>query len=412
MNEILARTTGNNRAELVSPAGNLQKLKVAIAFGADAVYLSGKSLSLRAQSENFTPELMAEGIAYAHNNGARAFVLLNVFPHNERLDQIREQVSHISGLKPDAFVISDIGAFEIARETAPDIPVHISTQANVTNWRSARFWERLGASRIILARELTLKEIAEIASRTTTQVEIFAHGAMCMAYSGRCFMSKHFVGRDANLGDCAQPCRWTYQIVEETRPHDPFEIETTTKGTLIFSSRDLCMIDHIPEIIASGVSALKIEGRMKTAYYVGIVTRAYRQALDAYCSSPAAYQTDPGPANELRKTSNRDFTTGFYLGEMRAGFTPAGGARRRSTHSFLGLITAIETNATRVEVRARIDKGDTLECVQPDGNDFQFVVDSLLDEAGHPVETAFPNQIVFLPELGAQEFSFLRKAES
>ncbi|MBI5115289.1 U32 family peptidase [Candidatus Poribacteria bacterium] len=398
----------DTRAELVSPAGNLQKLKVAVAFGADAVYLSGKSLSLRAQSENFTPEQMAEGIVHAHANAARAFVLLNVFPHNENLEQIREQVSYISKLKPDAFVISDIGAFEIARENAPDVPIHISTQANVTNWRSARFWERLGASRIILARELTLKEIAEIASRTTMQVEIFVHGAMCMAYSGRCFMSKHFVGRDANLGDCAQPCRWAYKIVEETRPHDPLDIEATPKGTLIFSSRDLCMIDHIPEILSSGVNALKIEGRMKTAYYVGIVTRAYRQSLDANYSG---YEGDPARVDDLRKTSNRDFTTGFYLGEMRAGLTPAGGARRRSTHSFLGLITATEANMARVEVRARIDRGHTLECVQPDGNDFQFVVDSLLDETTQPLEAALPNQTVLLPGLKAAAFSLLRKEE-
>ncbi len=399
----------NVRAELVAPAGNFQKLKVAVAFGADAVYLSGTELSLRAQSENFTPEQMAEAIAYAHEKAARVFVLLNVLAHNEHLEQMRKQVSSISALRPDAFVVSDIGAFEIARETAPGIPVHVSTQANVTNWRAARFWERLGASRIILARELTLKEIEEIDSRLDIEVEIFVHGAMCMAYSGRCFMSKHFVGRDANLGDCAQPCRWAYHVVEETRPREALEVEASRRGTLIFSSRDLCMIDHIPEIVASGVSGLKIEGRMKTAYYAGITTRAYRRALDSYYSSPAEYKADPALVEELRKTSNRDFTTGFYLGEMQAGLIPAGSAHRTSTHAFLGLVTGIEAKAARVEVRSRINKGEVIECVQPNGRDFEFEVDSLVDDTGQRLEAALPNRIVFLPGLKAEPFSLLRK---
>ena len=397
--------------ELVAPAGNLQKLKVAVAYGADAVYLSGRSLSLRAGSANFTPEQMAEAIEYAHGHKARAFVLLNVLPHNEHLSEIQKHLESVIPLKPDALVVSDVGAFELAREMAPDIAIHISTQANVTNWRTAKFWERMGASRIILARELSLKEIGEIASRVDIGLEIFVHGAMCMAYSGRCFMSKHFVGRDSNLGDCAQPCRWTYNLTEETRPDDIIEVEETHEGTRIFSSRDLCMIEHIPEVISAGVCALKIEGRMKSAYYVGIATRAYRQALDAYRADPTGCKADPAWLDELRKTGNRDFTTGFYLGEMQAGIAPAGGADHRNTHSFVGLAIENEDNGTRIEVRGRIQKGDGLECVQPDGNDFKHKVESIIDEKGNGIDVAQPNQIAILPGLDALPYSLLRKPE-
>ena len=400
------------RAELVAPAGNLQKLKVAIAFGADAVYLSGRRLSLRAQSENFTPDQLAEAIAYARANGVRVYVLLNVLPHNEHLAEMREHLKLLAPLGPDAVVVSDIGAFEVTREIAPAIPVHISTQANITNWRTAEFWKRMGASRIVLARELTLHEIEEIASRVDIELEIFVHGAMCMAYSGRCFMSRHFVGRDANLGDCAQPCRWTYRLVEETRPGEILRVEEGPEGTLVFSSRDLCMIEHIPEMLGAGVQALKIEGRMKTAYYVAIATRAYRHALDTYYSNRDAYTCDPAWREELRKTSNRDFTTGFYLGEMQAGLTPAGGADRSSTHSFLGIVTSTESDRAQVEVRGRIKKGDVVECVQPNGDDFDYRIDAMLDEHGNALDVVHANDVVYLPDLRAHRFSIVRRRGS
>ncbi len=402
----------NMPIQLVAPAGNLQKLKVAIAYGADAVYLSGRSLSLRAGSANFTPEQMADAVAFAHANSVRVNVLLNALPHDRHLSEMREQLELIVPLGPDALVVSDIGAFEIAREHAPDVPIHISTQANVTNWRTAKFWERMGASRIILARELSLNEISEIASRVEIGIEIFVHGAMCMAYSGRCFMSKHFVGRDSNLGDCAQPCRWTYSLTEETRPDDVIEVEQSEEGTRIFSPRDLCMIEHIPEVIAAGVSALKIEGRMKSAYYVGIATRAYRQALDAYRADPSGCKADPAWLDELYKTSNRGFTTGFYLGEMQEGLTPAGGGDRKSTHSFVGLVIESNSEGSKIEVRGRIQKGDTLECVQPDGNDFPHTVETIIDQKDAPQDTAQPNQTVILKGLSALPYSLLRKPES
>jgi len=402
----------NVRTELVAPAGNMQKLQVAIAFGTDAVYLSGQSLSLRAQSDNFTDEQVAAAVGYARERGVRVYVLLNVIPHNAHLPEIQKQLETIADLKPDAVVVSDIGAFEMVREKTADMPIHISTQANVTNWRTAKFWERMGAARIILARELSLNEIMEIASRVNIGIEIFVHGAMCMAYSGRCFMSKHFVGRDSNLGDCAQPCRWTYSLTEETRPAEVLDVEESSRGTLIFSSRDLCMINHIPEMIAAGVSAFKIEGRMKSAYYVGITTRAYRQALDAYHASPGNYRTDPAWFDELRKTSNRDFTTGFYLGEMQAGLTPSGGGARTTTHAFVGLVTAGEEGAGTVDVRGRIRKGDVLDCVQPNGNDFQYAVKRIVNDEGKMLDAAHANQIIHLPGLDAQPFSFLRRPES
>jgi putative protease len=266
----------------------------------------------------------------------------------------------------------------------------------------------MGASRIILARELSLGEVSEIASRVDIELEMFVHGAMCMAYSGRCFMSRHFVGRDSNLGDCAQPCRWAYKLTEETRPDDVLEVEEGPEGTLIFSSRDLCMIEHIPEIIAAGVRGLKIEGRMKSAYYVGIATRAYRRALDAFSSSPATFSAEPAWLDELRKTSNRDFTTGFYLGEMQAGLTPAGGARRKSTHSFVGIVVDAEKDKSKVEVRGRLEKGTSVECVQPSGRDFEHAIKSMTDETGAELEIAQPNQIIYLPELHAETLSLLR----
>jgi len=404
-----ADKNNNDRAKLVAPAGNLQKLKVAVAFGADAVYLSGRRLSLRAQADNFSPLQMSEAIEYAHARGVSVYVLLNVFPHNEHLAALNEELEAVALLKPDAFVVSDIGAFELARETAPSIPIHISTQANVTNKRTAGFWQRIGASRIILARELSLKEIAEIAAGLDIGVEIFVHGAMCMAYSGRCFMSKHFVGRDSNLGDCAQPCRWKYGLVEEKRPNEILEVEESGGKSAIFSSRDLCMVEHIPEIISSGVEGLKIEGRMKSVYYVGVTTRAYRWALDAFYASPRDKRIDPTWMEELRKTSNRDFTTGFYLGEMQAGLTPSGGAERRGAYSFVGLVADANAGNARVEVRSQIRKGDTVECVQPNGNDFGYEIDAMLDEEGVTIEVAQPNQIILLQGLNAQQFSLLRR---
>jgi putative protease len=399
------------RIELVAPAGNLQKLKVAIAFGADAVYLSGQTLSLRAQAQNFTPSQMAEAITYAHERGVRAYVLLNVIPHNEQLAEISDQLETISGLEPDAFVVADAGAFELVREQAPDVSIHISTQANITNWRTARAWERMGAARIILARELSLQEIAEIASRVSLDLEMFVHGAMCMAYSGRCFMSAHLLGRDSNLGDCAQPCRWTYRVVEENRPNQPFAVEQSPQGTLIFSSRDLCMIEHVPDVISAGVRAFKIEGRMKSAYYVGLVTRAYRRAIDAYHALPADYRVDPAWRADVRKTSNRDFTTGFCLGDMQAGRTPTGGGDRSTTHAFVGLVTDVVDGRATVEVRGRIRKGDVLECIQPDGKDINYAVASIIDADGASLEAAHANQVVCLPDLDARPFSLLSRAE-
>ncbi|RJP23746.1 MAG: U32 family peptidase [Candidatus Abyssobacteria bacterium SURF_5] len=398
----------NRKAELVAPAGNLQKLKVAVEYGADAVYLGGRRFSLRARSENFTPSEMTEGLSYARARNVRVYVLLNVFPHNRHLDEMRAFLEYLGDLRPDAFVVSDIGAFEVAREIAPLVPVHISTQANVTNWRTARFWQEMGASRLILARELSLQEIEEIAARVEVDLEIFVHGAMCMAYSGRCFLSRHLTGRDANLGDCSQSCRWKYRVVEETRPAETFEVEEHPEGTFIFSSRDLCMIEHLPAVLQSGVYGLKIEGRMKSVYYLGITTRTYRMALDRYHASPADYAPDPELVEELRQTGNREFTTGFYLGEMQDGRAPAGGAERKSVRSFVGLVTGSDDGRATVEVRGQIRRGDTLEAIQPKADSVRWVVDSMFGENGQPVEIAQPNSVIHLP-IHLQTFSLLRK---
>ncbi len=395
-------------AELVAPAGNLQKLKVAIEYGADAVYLGGKRLSLRARAENFSRSDLAEGLQYARERGVRVYVLLNVFPHNQHLDELREQLEYFREIRPDALVVSDIGAFELAQEIALGMPIHISTQANVTNWRTARFWERMGASRLILAREVSLKEVSEIASHVSIGLEIFVHGAMCMAYSGRCFMSTHFTGRDANLGDCAQPCRWTYRVVEETRPGEKIDIEEEPEGTSIFSSRDLCMIEHLPEVLRAGVCGLKIEGRMKSAYYLGVTVRAYRTALDAYYRSPSDYHLDNSWLDELKKTSNRAFTTGFYLGEIQQGLISGGGAERQSTSSFLGIVMESDHRRAKVEVRGQLKRGDRIDCIQPNGGIVQHSANVMLDEAGNAVEVAQPNSIIYLP-IPLQPFTLIRR---
>ena len=305
------------KPELLAPAGDLEKLKIAVLYGADAVYIGGEAYSLRAKAKNFDKEAMAEGIRFAHEHGAKVYVTANIFAHNADFEGMADYFKEIYELGADAVLISDLGVFAVAREAAPDLEIHVSTQANNTNYQSARMWYQLGARRVVVARELSLREIREIREKIPTDMEIeaFVHGAMCISYSGRCLLSNYLSGRDANKGACAHPCRWKYHLVEETRPGEYMPIEENERGTYIYNSKDLCMIDHIPDLVEAGVVSLKIEGRMKTPFYVGTVIKAYRQAIDDYFEDPAKYeQKREYYLDEVSKASHRDYTTAFYYG--------------------------------------------------------------------------------------------------
>ena len=304
--------------ELLVPASSLEVLQIAVIFGADAVYIGGEAFGLRAKAKNFSKEEMAEGIRFAHAHGVKVYVTANILAHNGDLDGVRSYFQELQQIGPDALIISDPGVFQIAREVLPQMEIHISTQANNTNYGTYLFWHRLGAKRVVSARELSLKEIREIRDHIPDDLEIesFIHGAMCISYSGRCLLSNFFTGRDANQGACTHPCRWKYAVVEETRPGEYMPVYENERGTYIFNSKDLCMIEHIPDLIASGMDSLKIEGRMKTALYVATVARTYRKALDDWAKDPALYEANlEWYKEEIGKCTYRDFTTGFYYGK-------------------------------------------------------------------------------------------------
>ena len=301
--------------ELLAPAGNMEKLKVAFAYGADAVYIGGKRFGLRAFADNFTPEEIKEGIDFAHRIGKKVYVTMNIFARNEDFNGMEEYIRYLKRVGADAVILSDPGIIELVKKTEPDLEIHLSTQASTTNYHSALFWHKIGVKRIILARELSINEIRQIRDNTpeSLELEAFVHGAMCMSYSGRCTISNYLTGRDANRGECTQPCRWRYYVVEEKSPGQFMPIEEDDRGTYLFNSRDLCMLEHIPELVKTGLSSLKIEGRMKSVYYIASVVSSYRKELDKYLNNPSEYRLDPKNMEELRKVSHRPYTTGFIL---------------------------------------------------------------------------------------------------
>ncbi|MEW6381326.1 MAG: peptidase U32 family protein [bacterium] len=302
-----------NKVELLAPAGDLEKLEFALHYGADAVYMGGENFSLRQRAGNFTIDQLRQARDITGSYGAKMYVAVNIFAHNDDIRNIPGYLSSLNQLKVDGLIISDPGIFQYAQEYAPSIPITISTQANTCNWRAARFWQDLGARKICLARELTLRDIKEIRQKTSLELEVFVHGSMCVAYSGRCLLSSYFLHRHGNRGDCAQPCRWKYNLVGENHEEDPLGIEEDSRGTYLLSSRDICMIEHLPELIDAGINSLKIEGRMRSLSYLSVVTRVYREALDTYYSSPHAYQFREAWLRELIKVSQRGYTTGFYF---------------------------------------------------------------------------------------------------
>lgn len=378
--------------ELLIPAGSLETLKVAVQYGANAVYLGGEAFGLRANAKNFTMDEIREGVSIAHAKNVKVFVTANILAHNYDLEGVREYFQELGTTGIDAVLIADPGVFMIAKETLPkEIELHVSTQANNTNYETFLFWYRLGAKRVVCARELSLAEIREIRAHIPEDMdmEAFVHGAMCISYSGRCLLSNFFTGRDANRGECTHPCRWKYTVMEETRPGQYFPVEETDRGTFIFNSKDLCMIEHIPELITAGIDSLKIEGRMKTALYVATVARTYRRAIDDYLESPEKYQANmEWYKQEIGKCTYRAFTTGFYFGkpshedQIYDSNTYIAGA------VYMGTIRDTDADGwSYLEQKNKFSVGETLEIMRPDGTDTEAKVLEIRD-----AETDIPQE--------------------
>ncbi|NLM52241.1 MAG: U32 family peptidase [Firmicutes bacterium] len=378
------------KPEILAPAGNLEKLKMAVLYGADAVYLAGKSFGMRAFAGNFNDAQMQEGIAFAHQHGAKVYVTVNIFAHNEDIEKLPAYLKKLAAYEVDGLILADPGVLALAQEIVPHLPCHLSTQANTMNWRSALFWERAGISRIILARELNLEQIAEIRRHTSVELEVFVHGAMCWAYSGRCYLSHHLEGRSANRGQCAQACRWKYYLVEQRHPGEYMPIEEDERGIYILNARDLCLLDYIGDLAAAGVNSFKIEGRMKSVYYVSLVTRVYRQALDTYWSDPENFVVDPVWRQELEAVSHRPYSTGFLVENPGLEGQVFESTEQISTHEFVGVVQSYDkkTGQAVVEMRNRFAVGEKLEVVGPKTDPREFTVKSLINSAGQAIEEA------------------------
>ena len=378
------------KPELLAPAGNMEKLKMAILYGADAVYLGGEAYGLRAQGGNFSRAELAEAARFVHARGKKLYATVNVYPHNAELAALPEYLRFLRNVAVDAILVSDLGVFSIAKETTPDLPVHISTQANTVNYAAAEAWARLGAERVVLAREVPLADIREIRAKCGVELEMFIHGAMCISYSGRCLMSNYFTGRDANRGNCAQACRWRYALMEETRPGQYFPVEEDARGTYIFNSKDLCLMPYLAEVIESGVDSLKIEGRMKSAHYVASVTKAYRMAIDAYWKAPEHFDIRPSWLEELDKVSHRAYTDGFFHGEPSEDAQIYGSSSYTQTSDFVGLTLNYDaaTGFAMVEQRNHFRVGEEIEIFQPQGAGWRQTLSDMTDEDGAPIEAA------------------------
>ena len=389
------------KTELLIPASNLEVLKTAVIFGADAVYIGGEAFGLRAKAKNFTLEDMREGIAFAHERDVKVYVTANILAHNYDLDGARKYFGELKEIKPDALIISDPGMFTLAKEVCPEIEIHISTQANNTNYLTYDFWYKMGATRVVSARELSLVEIKQIREHIPEDMEIesFIHGAMCISYSGRCLLSNYFTGRDANHGACTHHCRWKYAVVEESRPGEYLPVYENERGTYIFNSKDLCMIEHIPEIIDAGIDSLKIEGRMKTALYVATVARTYRKALDDFMESEEKYRENmEWYKAEIGKCTYRQFTTGFYFGKPDENTQIYDSNTYINEYIYLGICGEInEKGLVRIEQRNKFSVGDVIEIMKPNGENVKTKVLAMFNEDGEVMESCpHPKQIVYL----------------
>ena len=389
------------KPELLIPAGSLEVLKTAVVFGADAVYIGGEAFGLRAKAKNFSKEDMAEGIRFAHEHGAKVHVTANILAHNGDLSGAREYFKELKELQPDALIIADPGMFMMAREICPEIDIHVSTQANNTNFETFKFWYGQGAKRVVTARELSLAEIKEIRGNIPEDLEIesFIHGAMCISYSGRCLLSSYFTGRDANQGACTHPCRWKYSVMEEKRPGEYFPVYENERGTYIFNSKDLCMIEHIPEMIEAGINSFKIEGRMKTALYVATVARTYRKAIDDYLESEEKYRANMDWYKaEIAKCTYRQFTTGFYFGKPDENTQIYDSNTYVNEYIYLGIVEDLDGEGrAKIEQRNKFCVGDSIEIMKPDGTNVKTQVLALVTEDGENVESApHPKQVLFV----------------
>lgn len=402
--------------ELLVPAGSLEVLKIAVVFGADAVYIGGEAFGLRAKARNFSREDMEEGIAFAHARDVKVYVTANIWAHNEDLTGVREYFLELKEIGPDALIISDPGVFQAAREICPEIEVHISTQANNTNYGTYLFWHRLGARRVVSARELSLKEIRDIREQIPEELEIetFIHGAMCISYSGRCLLSNYLTGRDANQGECTHPCRWKYALMEEQRPGEYMPVFENERGTFIFNSKDLCMIEHVPELIEAGIDSFKIEGRMKTALYVATVARTYRRAIDDFMKSRELYEKNmPWYKSQISNCTYRQFTTGFFFGKPSEEAQIYDNNTYLKEYTYLGIVEDFKEGLCQIRQRNKFSVGEMIEVMKPDGENESVTVLKILDEEGKELESApHPKQKLFL-DLGTtlSQYDILRRKE-
>jgi len=388
------------KPELLAPAGNLEKLKFAIIYGADAVYCGGNNFGLRAGADNFSFDELKKGAEFAHNNLAKIYITVNMIPHNEDLEKLPDYLHQLEEIAVDGLIISDPGVLSIIKRNKIEIPLHLSTQANAVNWESVNFWVEQGFERIILARELSKNEIIEIRDKTNVALEMFIHGAMCISYSGRCLLSNYMINRDANRGDCAQPCRWKYYLMEEKRPGEFYPVFEDEKGTYIFNSKDLALINNIPEIIEMGIDSLKIEGRMKSLYYVATITGIYRRLIDKYFKNPDDFELKENWLDEIRKVSHRDYTTGFFENKADSSAQNYSSSSYRRYYKFMGIVKKYDpqNKEALIEVRNKMKVGDMLEIIGPDIDYFKYEVKYIINEDGKRVKEApHPRQLIRIP---------------
>ena len=405
------------KTELLIPAGSLDVLKTAVIYGADAVYIGGEAFGLRAKAKNFSNGEIQEGIAFAHERGVKVYITANILAHNQDLAGVEAYFNELKEMNPDALIISDPGVFAIARRVLPQMELHISTQANNTNYGTYRFWHDLGAKRVVSARELSLAEIKEIRANIPEDMEIesFIHGAMCISYSGRCLLSNYFTGRDANQGACTHPCRWKYAVVEETRPGEYMPVYENERGTYIFNSKDLCMIEHIPELMEAGIDSFKIEGRMKTALYVATVARTYRKAIDDYRKDPALYRSNlEWYKEEIGKCTYREFTTGFYFGKPDETTQIYDNNTYVKNYTYLGTVETTDGGGRcRIEQKNKFSVGEIIEIMKPDGRNVEALVKGIYDTEGNARESAPHPKEILWAELDQEtdDYDILRRRE-
>lgn len=405
------------KPELLVPASSLEVLKTAVRYGADAVYIGGEVFGLRAKAKNFSLEEMKEGVEFAHRYNVKVYVTANILAHNSDIEPVKAYFNDLKKVKPDALIIADPAIFTIAKQMLPDMELHISTQANNTNYGTYNFWHSLGAKRVVSARELSISEIKDIRNHIPDDLEIetFVHGAMCISYSGRCLLSSFMAGRDANKGACTHPCRWKYAVVEESRPGQYMPVEENERGTYIFNSKDLCMIEHIPEMIDAGIDSFKIEGRMKTALYVATVARTYRKAIDDYLEDPQKYRDNmPWYLDQISNCTYRQFTTGFYFGKPTEESQIYDSNTYVKEYTYLGIVGEICDGRCKIEQRNKFSVGETIEIMKPDGENVEVTVKRIINEEGEDQESApHSKQVLYIELEGGQAspYDILRRQE-